>query len=179
MSSLIPFRSQTFVRSLPNATLCFAVLAVTSLSFNVRCSGECTNLSTICGFCPFIVMVGSLYGCPGVLPQSFCADCKVKAVTCLWHAIHSLLHLSRVMRKSVFGICENKDADQLRGKVFSIILDTCLRAIMKFPHHGHESGWLPNCVTIFQSTPRLTVSNALVRSTKVMKRSTFYSWHFS
>ena len=32
VASLIPFRSQTFVRSLPNATLAFAVLAVTSLS---------------------------------------------------------------------------------------------------------------------------------------------------
>ena len=32
---------------------------------------------------------------------------------------------------------------------------------------------------IFQSPSRLTVSNALVRSTKVMYRSTFCSWHFS
>ena len=32
VSSLIPFRSQTFVRNLPNATLAFAVLAVTSSS---------------------------------------------------------------------------------------------------------------------------------------------------
>ena len=37
----------------------------------------------------------------------------------------------------------------------------------------------PNFAIIFQSPSRLTVSNALVRSTKVMKRSTFCSWHFS
>ena len=36
----------------------------------------------------------------------------------------------------------------------------------------------PNFAIIFQSLSRLTVSNALVRSTKVMKRSTFCSWHF-
>ena len=29
--------------------------------------------------------------------------------------IFCLSHMSRVMRKPVFGICENKDADQLRG----------------------------------------------------------------
>ena len=37
----------------------------------------------------------------------------------------------------------------------------------------------PNFAIIFQSPSRLTVSNALVRSTKVMYRSTFCSWHFS
>ena len=37
----------------------------------------------------------------------------------------------------------------------------------------------PNLAIIFQSPSRLTVSNALVRSTKVMWRSTFCSWHFS
>ena len=37
----------------------------------------------------------------------------------------------------------------------------------------------PNFAIIFQSPSRLTVSNALVRSTKVMWRSTFCSWHFS
>ena len=40
VSSLIPFRSQTFVRSLPNATLAFAVLAVTS-------SSMCTALERV------------------------------------------------------------------------------------------------------------------------------------
>ena len=40
VSSLISFRSQTFVRSLPNATLAFAVLAVTS-------SSMCTALERV------------------------------------------------------------------------------------------------------------------------------------
>ena len=42
VSSLIPFRSKTFVRSLPSATLAFA------LFINVHCSGESAskNLST-------------------------------------------------------------------------------------------------------------------------------------
>ena len=31
------------------------------------------------------------------------------------NGIPEILHLSRVMRKSTFYICENKDADQLRG----------------------------------------------------------------
>ena len=35
-----------------------------------------------------------------------------------------------------------------------------------------------NFVVIFQSPSRLTESNALVRSTKFMLRSTFCSWHF-
>ena len=30
-------------------------------------------------------------------------------------AVHFTAHLSRVMRKPTFCICENKDADQLRG----------------------------------------------------------------
>ena len=40
VSSLIPFRSQTFVRSLPNATLAFAVLAVTSSGESASNIGE-------------------------------------------------------------------------------------------------------------------------------------------
>ena len=30
-------------------------------------------------------------------------------------AWHTIMHMSRVMRKPTFCICENKDADQLRG----------------------------------------------------------------
>ena len=37
----------------------------------------------------------------------------------------------------------------------------------------------PDFAITFQSPSRLTVSNVLVRSTKVMWRSTFCSWHFS
>ena len=37
----------------------------------------------------------------------------------------------------------------------------------------------PNFAIIFQSSSRLTVSNALVRSTKVMYWSKFCYWHFS
>ena len=64
VSSLIPFRSQTFVRSLPNATLAFTVLAVTSLSMRTALEsaskiGEFIN--NLKFFCPFTVMVGSLY----------------------------------------------------------------------------------------------------------------------
>ena len=39
VSRLIPFRPQTLMPSLPNATLAFAVLAVI-LIINVHCSGE-------------------------------------------------------------------------------------------------------------------------------------------
>ena len=37
----------------------------------------------------------------------------------------------------------------------------------------------PNFAIIFQRPSRLTVSNALVRSTKVIQRSMLCSWHFS
>ena len=40
VSSLIPFRSQIFAQSLPNATLAFAILAVTS-------SSTCTSLQNL------------------------------------------------------------------------------------------------------------------------------------
>ena len=61
----------------------------------------------------------------------------------------------------------------------SIILHTCLHAIMKLPHHCYESEWKANLAMIFQSPSRLTVPKALMRSTNVMYRSTYCSLHFS
>ena len=39
------------------------------------------------------------------------------AGTAIWLCFSLQLHLSRIMRKPAFCICENKDADQLRGKL--------------------------------------------------------------
>ena len=39
-----------------------------------------------------------------------------KSSTHLLVALNVIYHMSLVMRKPAFGICENKDADQLRGK---------------------------------------------------------------
>ena len=77
VSSLILFRFQKFARSLPNATLSFAILAVTSSSMcNAleRVLRRYVNLSKTFSSCPFTVTVGSLYGFPvlvGVQPLSF------------------------------------------------------------------------------------------------------------
>ena len=75
VSSLI--HSRTFARSIPNATLAFAFLAVTS---SLMCTAlervlpKTANLSTTVSVCPFtvIVTVGSLYGFPGV---GWCTTC--------------------------------------------------------------------------------------------------------
>ena len=64
-------------------------------------------------------------------------------------------------------------------RVLSIILNACLHGVMKLPQHYYVLGGQPNVAIIFQSSSRLTVSNVLVRSTKVMYRSIFCSWHFS
>ena len=70
VSSLIPFHSRTFARSIPNATLAFAFQAVNSslMCFALeRVLPKTANLSTTVSVCPFtvIVTVGSLYGFPG------------------------------------------------------------------------------------------------------------------
>ena len=69
------------MRSLPNATLAFAVLA------NVHCSGESASMiGKFIIYLKFLSIHGD--GCTafqvlaGVLPQSFCANCELKVVTC-------------------------------------------------------------------------------------------------
>ena len=49
--------------------------------------------------------------------------CFVVAMFDLVHDMEAIhCHLSRVMRKAMFFICEIKDADQLRGNLFSAIV---------------------------------------------------------
>ena len=67
VSSLIPFRPQTVARSLPNATLPFAILAVKSSSTCTALERVLTglvNLSTTFSFCQSTMIVGSLYNFP-------------------------------------------------------------------------------------------------------------------
>ena len=61
----------------------------------------------------------------------------------------------------------------------AIILDPCKHTIVELPHHCYEFGRTAKVCHIFQSPSWMTVSDAYVRSTKVMYWSTFCSWHFS
>ena len=84
MSSLISSCSQIFARSLPNATLAFAVLAVTSSSVYTaleRVLPKQVNLSTTFSFCPFVVMFGSLYGFPGAGWCTTSVFCEIIVIT--------------------------------------------------------------------------------------------------
>ena len=52
-----------------------------------------------------------------------------------------------------------------RFRVRPVTLNPCKLTIMKLPYLCYELGWRPTCVLIFHRPSRLTVSNALVRST--------------
>ena len=86
VSSLIPFRSKTFVRSLPNATLAFAVLAVTSSSMCTaleRVIGEFINNLKFLSIHSDGWFAVRLFRCWLVYYLSlFCANCELKVVTC-------------------------------------------------------------------------------------------------
>ena len=67
-------------------------IAIPELISSSMCTGlekmlpRYVNLSTIFSFCPFTVMVGSLYGFQelvGIQPLSFCAHCEIIVITCL------------------------------------------------------------------------------------------------
>ena len=83
LSSLILRRSQTFPRSLPNATLALTILVATSSAMG---TARYVNLSRTCSLCPFAVKVGSFYGFPAIVWYTAAFLCRI-----LDHSPHRLV----------------------------------------------------------------------------------------
>ena len=67
----------------------------------------------------------------------------------------------------------------LTPRKLAIILDPCKHTIVELTHHCYEFGSTAKLCHNFPKSLTTDCVNALIRSTKVMSRSSFCFWHFS